>query len=250
MLRLELIPLLEVQRDLHALPLGPARFEAYLDVMKQDEKDDIVLPLSQMNPMGKQHVADLIDELLELNAESIVTDTFPDLETRLPNVDAALSVGLVLVDDAAGSWTNPYLSDATERFQNDYDLKRGWANVSVWTSQTWNAEKIRRSTLASVYRSLYKKRHGLPKTLLEMMQQEGLTAKFAGERVTLRDEALEQIRKTIAPHRESTHYPTAFACLYGDEGAEAAGYPAFGLETRAGFELALWEASSEPELYL
>lgn len=252
MVKLELIPLLNVQRELHAMPPGPARFRAYIDVMTQGQ-EDIAVPLAQMNPMGKDHVAALIDKLIAMNTEEAVTAVFAEVQQRLPHVDAGLGVGLVLVDDLAGSWTNSYLTDATERFEGDYILKNNWSLVNVWTSQAWDIAKLQRETLASVYRSLYKQRYGLPETLYEMMRQEGLVARFAGEVLSFSEEELSYSQDIIASHKYTAHHPTAFACLYGDEGALAAGYPTLGLQARAGFEVALAEALTDartPEQYL
>jgi hypothetical protein len=49
-MKLQVMPLLRVQRELYDIPLGRARFERYLDVMIGGS-GDIVLPLGVMNPM-------------------------------------------------------------------------------------------------------------------------------------------------------------------------------------------------------
>lgn len=49
-MKLQVMPLLWVQRELYDIPLGRARFERYLDVMIGGS-GDIVLPLRVMNPM-------------------------------------------------------------------------------------------------------------------------------------------------------------------------------------------------------
>ena len=66
------IPLLQIQRDLHDLPRGMERFHEYLRVMVNAEGDDLELaPLVSMNPMGREHVAARLDEVLALGAEQI-----------------------------------------------------------------------------------------------------------------------------------------------------------------------------------
>lgn len=251
-MELEPLPLLEAQRSIYALPPGLGRFQTYLNVMRQGT-DDIVLPLSQMNPMGKGHVAELAHQLIAFAAEDVVAGVCAELRPRLVRLDADLQVGLVLIDDAAGGWTNRFLTDATERFKNEADVKRGWSVVFVWTGETWDADKVKLETRRAVYRSLYKLRHGLPKTLRQMMRQEGLAAYFASAETQLSQEDLRRSRKIISAQLETKHYPTAFACFYGDAGALAAGYPALKLPEMAGLEVALvdtFEDRAEPEKYL
>ena len=49
-------PLLQVQRDLYAMPCGMARFREYLRTMIDSTKQDLKLPLVAMNPMGQEHL--------------------------------------------------------------------------------------------------------------------------------------------------------------------------------------------------
>jgi hypothetical protein len=64
------------------------------------------------------------------------------------------------------------------------------------------------------------------------------------------DVAREAVREAegrlevIQPHLDLEHYPTQFACLFGDEAAKAVGYPPLGLSARAGFAVALEKAIS------
>jgi len=113
---------------------------------------------------------------------------------------------------------------------------------------------VRRETLAAVYRSVYMQRHGLPKTLHQIMRQEGLVAVFAGGLpFALDDDDLAYSREVIQPHLDATHFPTLFAGLYGDEVARSAGYPPLGLSPRAGFVVAYYDArqgSAAPEAAL
>jgi hypothetical protein len=236
-MKLELIPLLAIQRELHAIPRGFERFKAYIQTITGGT-DDIVVPLVGMNPMGKEHVAALIETLLSWDAEGFAKKVLADLEKRLQRLKAELKVGLVLTDDLKGGWTNSYLTDATARFKAAYDFKHHWALVPIWTAQAWDAEKLGIAIAEEVYRTLYKKRHGLPGRLREMMQQEGLARLFAGNWESLEPEELEYSRELLETQLDSSHYPTCFACLYGDTAAAAVGYPSLGLPDRAGFIVA------------
>lgn len=236
-MQLSLLPLLEIQRELHSLPRGPERFKAYLQTITGG-KDELQVPLAGMNPMGQEHVAKLIDELITWQAEAFTETVLKELTADLAFLKAKLQLGLVLTDDLKGGWTNSYLSDYAQRFENAYDLKHGWALVPIWTSKAWTKENLRTAILAGLYRSLYKLKHGLPQSLAEMMQQEGLAAAFADEQPELEPEMLAYVEEVIKAHLPSSHKPTCFACLYGDEAATSVGYPSLGLPERAGFTLA------------
>jgi len=240
-MNLDLLPLLQVQRELYEIPLGWARFERYLDVMTGGTQD-IVLPLAVMNPMGKPHVAALLDGLIALGAEEVAASAIVEARQRLARVDGRLRVGLVVADDAQGGWTDRYLTETSHRFESMGDLERGWVVVLCWTGEAWSRDTVRDEVLATIYRTLYRQRHGSPRTLRQMMTQEGLVAAFAGLRPpTLDAEELAYTREVILPHLDSTHFPTVFACLYGDEAAHSVGYPPLGLSPRAGYAVAFDE---------
>src|SRR5262245_18142056 len=102
---LKLLRLLQIQRDLHAIPRGWERFRAYLAAMT-DGTDDIVLPITGMNPMGKEHVAALLDELLATDAEGQAATAIATVAARLVDIPGEREVALVVTDDAQGGWTN------------------------------------------------------------------------------------------------------------------------------------------------
>ena len=160
-MKLELLPLLQTQCDLYAVPRGPARFEAYIEALTGGG-DEVVLPLANLNPMGKEHVAALVDSLLARDAEAGVAEVLAAAENRLAGLENTppneiLKVGLVLTDDLAGGWTNRYLTDMTGRFKNLYDVAHGLALVPIWTSEGWDDAALERAVLSTVYRALYKK---------------------------------------------------------------------------------------------
>lgn len=78
------IPLLQIQRDLHERPRNMARFSEYLrtifggDVSEENDIPQLV-PLIAMNPMGRTHVNDRLEQLLALDAEAIAADAIADL---------------------------------------------------------------------------------------------------------------------------------------------------------------------------
>jgi hypothetical protein len=260
-MHLELLPLLQVQRDLLREERGPGRFQSYLKAMR-DERGELRLPLSGFNPMSKPHVAELLDRLIAMDAEGIAAEAMREsvgrigvgLASSLPHpsrmkprdewatrasVDRsampAYRFGLVVADDAKGGWTNRYLFEAKERFENRYAVTHGFITALLWSSEEPTAERVRQETAAAIYRTAWIGRWGLPRTLGEMLRQEGLAARFAGVEAEGVDAAVEAV---VRGHLESTDYPTMMACLYGDAAAEALGYGPVGASERAGLRFA------------
>ena len=241
-LQIDFVPVLGAQRALHDVPRGWDRFQQYLQTMTGGG-DDIILPLGLMNPMGKPHVAERLDELIALGAEEEAADAAFEARERLAHVDDHIKVALVMADDAQGGWTDRHYSEILHRFKNKGELKRDWATVVMWSGESPPLQKIRSETLAAIYRALYQRRFGFPTTLEQMLRQEGLTGHFAeGDGPTLSAAEFSDLRTTIAPYRDSEDLALIFSCLYGDEAAERFGYRPLGLPSHAGYALARTEA--------
>jgi hypothetical protein len=242
-MNVELIPLLQTQRELYAIPRGRERFRTYLEIMIGGTDDVALLPLVAMNPMGKEHVAEMLDALVAFSAEDVAAAAVEEAMRRLAPADGHVRVGVVAVDDLKGGWTNRYFTEMGLRFQLRSAIKRGWATVACWTSEEWTPAKVREEVLASLYRFAYVQQRGLSKTLGEMMTQEGFAMAFAGmQQPTLDAEELDYAREVIRPHRDSTLATIALPCLFGDEAAHLVGYETLGLPPRAGFAVALEDA--------
>ncbi len=245
-MKVDMLQLLATQHNLYAMPRGMDRFRAYIEAMTRGT-DDLVLPLVSMNPMGKEHVAAMIDDLLNMDGESVAGAAAAEASARLTNVPGQLSIGLVATDDVQGGWTNRYFTEMTLRFETAQLLRRGWAVVPLWTSETWTPARVREEVLATVYRSAFQQQHGQPETLAAMMTQEGWATRFAGAtQPSLEQDDLDYTRIVLQPHRNASDRPTVFACLYGDEAARSVGYPPLDLSARAGFALARAEALAQP----
>jgi hypothetical protein len=241
-MRLTFVPLLQVQRDLYALPRGIERFHAYIRTMVDPSSGDLKLPLVAMNPMGKEHVPALLDEWLALGADDIASRAVADAAARLSHVPGDLRIALVISDDAKGGWTNRHFSEFSHRFQTRALHRRGWSVGILWTSEPPSIEAAREAALTSVYRAAYVEQHGIASTLREMMSQEGYAMANAGCTAPVLDaEDLAYTRQAIVPHLDATDQPTVMACLFGDEAASSLGYAGLGFSPRAGFALALAE---------
>lgn len=240
--RVDVVPLLERERALYAVPRGRERFKAYLDAMTMGT-GEAALPLTTLNPMGREHVAELLDRMMTLGVESEAARAAAEAQDRLAGTcDDELRVAIVVADDLKGGWTNRYFTDLKNRFERPYEVHRGWATALFWTSEEPTLERARTETLAAVYRTAYERTHGPATSLQEMMMQEGAALRFAGEAVALDPERLERARRVILPFRETTAYPAIAAALYGDDAAVSLGYPPLGLPAGAGYAVALAEA--------
>jgi hypothetical protein len=251
-MKFELVPILEKLRDLYLIPRGPDRFGAYIDLATGGataSKDIPYPPLITVNPMAKEHALEFVESWISLGAEDVARTMLEGANLRLESVEYSRSVkvGLSVLDDLKGGWTNRTFNDAA-RFKVSESLeKTGWVCVPIWTSEIPTLEELRTVVLESAFRAAFVVQHGDPKTLREMMTQEGAVAAFAScslefDNLESQQEELEYSRAVISAHLESTHQPTVIACLYGDEAAKELGYPPLGLSKNAGFQLALADA--------
>ena len=245
-MKLEFVPLLKVQRELYGMPRGMERFRAYLATMIDPETRDLKLPLSGMNPMGKDHIPLLLDQYLAMDADRIASRAVADAESRLTDVQGEFKVALVLSDDAMGGWTNRYTSEFGRRFGTKAYHRRGWLEVGLWTSEAPAAETVREQVLTTIYRAAHIEQHGFAHTLREMLAQEGFAMAQAGcTEPALDGDDLAYTREVIRPYLDTKDYPTIIACLFGDEAARSLGYAPVGLSERAGFALALHDGRLE-----
>ena len=242
-MKLEFVSLLQVQRDLYRMPRGQERFLAYLRTLVDPETKELKLPLSAMNPMGKDHVPALLDHYLAFDADGLAARVVAEAESRLSNVEGEFKVSLVIVDDAMGGWTNRYSNELTARSGPKPLHRRGWITGTLWTSETPSEQATREETLTAVYRAAHIQQHGFAATLGEIMAQEGYAMAMAGcSKPSLDEDELEYTRAVIAPKLDTKDYPIVITSLFGDVAAAALGYPPLGLSERAGFALALSDA--------
>ncbi|MAS32726.1 MAG: hypothetical protein CL610_01890 [Anaerolineaceae bacterium] len=236
----EHVALLQIQRDLHDIPRGMERFEAYLKAIVNDERDDVrYAPMVAMNPMGREHVAQRLDELLAMDAEIMAEQAIEEAQTRSGTIEGTIKHALVILDDIGGGWTNRTTVDAAGRFGLELPLKRPWLSTGWWVSEAPTPQRVRQAVLMTMRRVVYVAQHGSAVTLHEKLVQEGTVSAFSGLQPTLDAEELDYTRHVIAPYRASTDYSIHIAALYGDQAARALGYEPLGLSANAGFELAL-----------
>lgn len=246
-MHVEYIPLLRMQREIYEVPRGWDRFRQYLGVMQPGTGDQLV-PLFVMNPMAREHVTARLDELIAIDADAIASKAVTESADRFQDVTSQYKAGVVLCDDLQGGWTNRYLSEAQVRFGYTFTPQQraranaatepGWIVGMLWVSEEPTQERVEQTARAALYRTVYMRQRGLPTTLRQMMVQEGLALAFAGAQPVAQDQdELAYSREVIRPHFDTTDFPVAFACLYGDAAASAVGYPSLGLSVDAGYSV-------------
>ena len=237
-MNIELLPTLQAQRELYAMPRGFERFWKYIEMLTGGT-DDVILPIVAMNPMGKEHCLVKIDELIAIEAEHVVAEAIGALGPS-DHCDIAWKLALVLVDDLMGGWTNRHATEFAYRTKPKVQLlRRPFIVVPMWSSEVWDTTRVREATLIEIQRTVYIVQHGDAKTLQTLMAQEGAAMAHAGTTQWLDADDLAYTREVIAPHLNATDHPTLLTCLLGDEAAHALGYPPLGLSKWAGLALAL-----------
>lgn len=161
---------------------------------------------------------------------------------------------LVVADVPQNGWTERHLTDAEWRFTLKNDtLPKGvtlegfdrWVSVFLWTDVEATEAYVSREVRGALYRALHYRHIAPPRTLADMMRQEGRVLAYAGYTPELEVEELEYSREVIKPYLQSTDFPMCFAALYGDDASRHVGYKGLGLTASAGFQVALHETLSE-----
>lgn len=139
---------------------GMERFKAYLTTMVADETGDLALPLVAMNPMGKDHVPDLLDELIAFDADAAGEAAIATLSAGLAERPGRYRVGLVVADDAHRGWTNRYCTEFRHRFEGRALYKGGSVAGVVWTSERARRRTVIEDVGAFVHRVAHVQEHG------------------------------------------------------------------------------------------
>lgn len=256
-MNVEYVPLLNVQRELYDRPRGRERFHEYLRTMRNNDGSGLDLPpLVTMNPMAREHVPKLLDELLAIDAESIAARTVAGAAGNLVDVPGDDKIGLVVADDLLGGWTNRYASEFNVRFPplrlSPAGIKAPkwsphvWLPAVLWSSEAVSPQAVRETVLATIFRAAYIVRHGHARTLADRLAQEGWVMAKAGcgEPVQIEGE-LAQTRRVLNDLLAANDMRTAIECLFGDVAAHSLGFTPRGLGPRAGLALALHDARAK-----
>ncbi len=249
-MHLEYVPLLRTQRELQGMPRDYRRFRQYLRTILSEDGTGLRLPsLGIMNPMGKEHVTELLDRLLELDADRIAAQIVSQAEGELKDEVGDFKVALVIADDLKGGWTNRYDWEHSLRFARQRPgprprwLQEYWLTAVLWSSEPASEVGVRQAVLTTLYRLAYLRRHGSPRTLRDMMLQEGIVMARAGcTEPALDVDDIAYTREVLAPFLEVEDKRTVIECLFGDAPGRTLGFTSRGLSPWAGLALALYDA--------
>jgi hypothetical protein len=251
-MNLEYVPLLQVQRRLQGMPRDYGRFQEYLRTLLSPDGVELP-PLGIMNPMAKDHVTDLVDAYLALDADAIATQSLAEVDGEMAFEPGDFKIGLVVADDLMGGWTNRYDYEYKLRFPDGPIpetlprwLKHFWITAILWSSEPASARAVHEAILTPIYRLSYVRQHGCASTLREMMAQEGTAMARAGcTGPTLEEDDIEYTREVLIPFLDAGDKRTVIECLFGDPAGKTLGFTPRGLSHWAGLALALHDARSQ-----
>jgi hypothetical protein len=252
-MQLNHVPLLRVQREIQGLPRNYARFRQYLRTMRnQYGEEGMRIPLLIANPMARDHVTALLDQLLALDADGVAARTLAEVAPRLADLPGSANVSVVMADDLMGGWTNRYAWEYDLRVRYAAGgapehlprwLKHFWLNAVLWSSEPATERAVREAVLTLAHRTAYVYRHGPARTLRAVLAQEGHVMAAAGCAGPVLDaEDIAYTREVLVPYLDADDMRTCVECLFGDAAARTLGFTPHGLSPWAGLALALHDA--------
>ena len=229
------VPLLRRIRPLYDLPRDPdQRFPFYIAQVRAGETIGCP-PLVAYNPMGKAHVGAYLDALIALDvddcAQAWIDALPPDMHARLGDV----RLGIAVVDDVAGGWTERSAYEMNERFpQTSAKSTAGWLTTFVYASDPITQALVAARVTATVARAAIIAEHGVAHTIGQMLAQEALVYQYATPPFVIDDDEFAYTSAVIGPYLAATDYPTQVAVLLGDELARRNGFAPLGFAPYAG----------------
>ncbi len=269
-MNLDYVPLLKTQRDIQGMPHNRERFQHYLRTIWNCYDEDFeLIPLMFANPMARDHVTAMLDDLLAMNADQIAADAALEASTQLPNAPGEFKASIIVCDDLKGGWTNRYDYEFKNRVGNTELLPSNvspnpnlnptptlplnlkppkwskflWLTGTLWSSEPVSPRAVREAILTAVHRQVIVQQHGTPTRLRDVLDQEGKVMALAGcESPILDDDDIAYTREVLAPLLGATDKRTCIECLFGDSAARTLGFTPRGLSPWAGVALALHDA--------
>jgi hypothetical protein len=252
-MNLRYCPLLPIQRELQSMPRNEARFREYLrTILRSDRSGPELTPLLLANPMARDHVTGQLDALIALDADGIAAKLTSELASEYPAESGDYDVSLVVVDDLRGGFGTGVIAES-ERVFRRISIRpaaprwqtRAWLYGVLWSSDPVTVTGVPDAVSTAIHRAAYLLRNGPPRTLREMLRQEGCVLLRSGTPVPVLDaEELEYTREVIRPFLDCGDLRTAVECLFGDSAGETLGFTSRGLSYLAGLSLAVHDASS------
>lgn len=232
-----LSPIIDTMIGLYEKPRSMERFNEYIKLLTGNAKDDLVVPIGNFNPMGKEHVAENLLKLKALKAEEIMNDVLSGINRQTNTRD--LRVSLALADDLKGAWTNKYTTDYDSKFKLNALVTRNFCTPLFWTSEDYSEELIRSRTLEYCFRTIYWLDSPKPKTLEDHIRQEKFVAQKSFRGQVSQECNTETLHAFYIANKDSERYDIIFNFLYGDNACKELAYPSYGIpDDYAGYKYA------------
>ncbi len=252
-MRIEFVPLLALQREIYSIPRGMERFRRYLRTLVDDAGDDVEFPpLVAMNPMARDHVPAMIDALIALDADAIAVQALAEHAGKSANAPTFRSSLIVIDDFNRSGWSNRFTMEYGMRMGCNPQDKRFWVTGVLWSSETPpTARAVRESVLTAAYRAAYVLEHSRPRSLRDLLAQEGWAMTRAGcaaPAASLYNQAapdefeIEYTREILSGHLDESQMGILIAAMFGDNAARELGYDPLGLGDWAGLWSTLHDA--------
>ena len=245
-MKINYVPLLEICRKIQGHPRGRQRFSEYLKKMlRQDGQEVEYTPLVLMNPMAREHVTLLLDDLVELGADELAANTVSEILPAVEHLDGEFNASLIVVDDEKGGWTNRYAYEYDlRRIQslqemNETQAARFWITGVLWSSEVVSTEAIVDAMRTAVYRAVWVQAFQYARSLRDFLTQESGVMLLSQCQCPGGDSSLSTHSHDILEALYSETEKRSFIeCAFGDPAAESLGYTQLGLEEFAGLRLA------------
>lgn len=240
-MKFQVKPVLQQMADLYEISRGPKRFDRYLSMLQGKTKGDMVMPIAGYNPMGNAHVQQRIQELISLEAETLIADNLSLINSKYSQVLKGQVFDLVvnLSDDLGGAWTNRFTSHYTNTFNFGPIAKRNFCIPYFWTSdQAFSESMIIIRMQKAIFRTIYFLKNGKPTTLEDHVLQEAFVNRELKINSNYEDESLTENLNFYKVNKDSKDYNLIFNFFYGDEAAAKLNYRTYGFAELNGFQFA------------
>jgi hypothetical protein len=220
---------------MYDLPRDPTqRFPFYIAQVRSGETIGCP-PLVAYNPMGKVHIASYIDALIAHDVDGQAQSWIDAVPGVLRDRLGDMRLGIAVVDDVAGGWTERSAYEMTERFpQTSAQSTAGWLTTMLYASDFIDITVISARVMATVVRAAIIAEHGVARTIRQMLAQEAAVYQYVVAPFGCDDDEYAYIEAVIRPYLNAVDYPTQVAVLLGDELARRNGFPAHGFGAYAG----------------
>jgi len=236
----EILPTLDIMKELYSQPLTGQRFKDYLRELQGGTRGELVLPIAGFNPMAKGHILKKIKELEVLNAEQVMEEVAQKLNATLNSTEnRTIKIALNLADDLKGAWTNRHSTDFDSKFKINAFVERGFCTPYFWTSEEYTTDLIKERVQNYLNRTIFWMKNGRTKTLEDHLNQEVFVMKSSERKASqLSTQEIENIHTFYLNHKDTDDYSMIFNFFYRDDVSESLGYQSYGIGDVNGFEYA------------